>query len=210
MYLTVKPWLRPAGSAQLAASDHRVSEPASAQRRTHRPEHIQAISLRQPQIEQHQVIRFAIGGQYRRRAALDPVTAQPSVRSALHTPSAIIASSSTSKMHMALADVKHICAASVPSSPPPLPAPMIAGLARAQAPLSSVSVVVQRIGGTQPLLSWNASEPMLPASTMTLVTTYAGLSILGPDYRWRTSAYRDGNVDASGVLHGNLYIQGHG
>ncbi len=51
---------------------------------------------------------------------------------------------------------------------------------------------------------------MMPASTMKLVTTYAGLSILGPDYRWRTSAYSDGTLDANGVLHGNLYIQGTG
>nr|WP_237070852.1 D-alanyl-D-alanine carboxypeptidase/D-alanyl-D-alanine-endopeptidase [Mycetohabitans sp. B2] len=92
----------------------------------------------------------------------------------------------------------------------PLPAPVMAGLARARVPLSSVSVVVQRVGDTRPLLAWNASKAMLPASTMKLVTTYAGLSILGPDYRWRTSAYRDGSIDASGVLHGNLYIQGTG
>ncbi|KAG0189463.1 hypothetical protein DFQ28_003351 [Apophysomyces sp. BC1034] len=100
------------------------------------------------------------------------------------------------------------CAASAPSGP--LPAPVMAGLARARVPLSSVSVVVQRVGGTRPRLTWNANKPMLPASTMKLVTTYAGLSILGPDYRWRTSVYRDGSVDASGVLHGNLYIQGTG
>ncbi|WP_237576670.1 D-alanyl-D-alanine carboxypeptidase/D-alanyl-D-alanine-endopeptidase [Mycetohabitans sp. B8] len=100
------------------------------------------------------------------------------------------------------------CAVNVPSGP--LPAPVMDGLARARVPPSSVSVVVQRVGDTRPLLAWNARAPMLPASTMKLVTTYAGLSILGPDYRWRTSAYRDGSIDASGVLHGNLYIQGTG
>ncbi|SIT72650.1 D-alanyl-D-alanine carboxypeptidase / D-alanyl-D-alanine-endopeptidase (penicillin-binding protein 4) [Burkholderia sp. b13] len=98
--------------------------------------------------------------------------------------------------------------ANVPSGP--LPAPVMAGLARARVPLSSVSVVVQRVNDRQPLLAWNASKRMLPASTMKLVTTYAGLSILGPNYRWRTSAYRDGSIDASGILHGNLYIQGTG
>ena len=92
----------------------------------------------------------------------------------------------------------------------PLPPAVMAGLARAKVPLSSVSVVVERVGDTDPLVEWNANEPMLPASTMKLVTTYAGLSILGPDYRWRTNAYRDGTLDASGVLHGNLYIQGTG
>ncbi len=73
-----------------------------------------------------------------------------------------------------------------------------------------MSVVVQRIGAPVPLVAINATQPMLPASTMKLVTTYAGLSLLGPDYRWKTTAYADGEVDTQGVLHGNLYIQGTG
>jgi len=92
----------------------------------------------------------------------------------------------------------------------PLPPTVMAALARAHVPLSSMSVVVQRIGAPVPLVSINATEPMLPASTMKLVTTYAGLSLLGPDYRWKTTAYADGDVDTQGVLHGNLYIQGTG
>jgi serine-type D-Ala-D-Ala carboxypeptidase/endopeptidase (penicillin-binding protein 4) len=99
-------------------------------------------------------------------------------------------------------------AARVPAGP--LPATVMAALARAHVPLSSMSVVVQRIGAATPLVAINANEPMLPASTMKLVTTYAGLSLLGPDYRWKTTAYADGQLDAQGVLHGNLYIQGTG
>ncbi|WP_050452851.1 D-alanyl-D-alanine carboxypeptidase/D-alanyl-D-alanine endopeptidase, partial [Candidatus Burkholderia verschuerenii] len=82
--------------------------------------------------------------------------------------------------------------------------------AKAHVPLSSMSVVVQRIGAPVPLVAINANQPMLPASTMKLVTTYAGLSMLGPDYRWKTTAYADGQIDPQGVLHGNLYIQGTG
>jgi D-alanyl-D-alanine carboxypeptidase/D-alanyl-D-alanine-endopeptidase (penicillin-binding protein 4) len=92
----------------------------------------------------------------------------------------------------------------------PLPAPVLGALARARVPASDISVVVERIGDPEPLVAWNADRPMLPASTMKLVTTYAGLSILGPDYRWRTSAYADGPVDPDGTLHGNLYIKGTG
>ncbi|MBN3849203.1 D-alanyl-D-alanine carboxypeptidase/D-alanyl-D-alanine-endopeptidase [Paraburkholderia sp. Ac-20342] len=91
-----------------------------------------------------------------------------------------------------------------------LPPQVMAGLHRAHVPLSSISVVVEKVGDRTPILALNAGKPMLPASTMKLVTTYSGLSILGPDYRWRTSAYSDGTLDASGVLHGNLYIQGTG
>lgn len=92
----------------------------------------------------------------------------------------------------------------------PLPPAVMAALARAHVPVSSMSVVVQRIGAPVPLVAINANQPMLPASTMKLVTTYAGLSLLGPDYRWKTTAYADGEIDPQGVLHGNLYIQGTG
>jgi len=51
--------------------------------------------------------------------------------------------------------------------------------------------------------------PMSPASTMKLVTTFSGLSLLGPDYRWKTSAYATGQVE-NGILHGKLYIVGTG
>ncbi|MFM0394422.1 D-alanyl-D-alanine carboxypeptidase/D-alanyl-D-alanine endopeptidase [Paraburkholderia phytofirmans] len=91
-----------------------------------------------------------------------------------------------------------------------LPQPVMAGLQRAHVPSSSISVVVEKVGDRTPILALNAGKPMMPASTMKLVTTYSGLSILGPDYRWKTSAYADGTIDANGVLHGNLYIQGTG
>jgi D-alanyl-D-alanine carboxypeptidase/D-alanyl-D-alanine-endopeptidase (penicillin-binding protein 4) len=91
-----------------------------------------------------------------------------------------------------------------------LPQPVMVGLQRAHVPLSSISVVVEKVGDRTPILALNAGKPMMPASTMKLVTTYSGLSILGPDFRWRTSAYADGTLDASGVLHGNLYIRGTG
>jgi D-alanyl-D-alanine carboxypeptidase/D-alanyl-D-alanine-endopeptidase (penicillin-binding protein 4) len=91
-----------------------------------------------------------------------------------------------------------------------LPPAVMAGLARAHAPLSAISVVIEKVGDHTPIVALNAGKPMMPASTMKLVTTYSGLSILGPDYRWRTTAYADGNLDANGILHGNLYIQGTG
>jgi D-alanyl-D-alanine carboxypeptidase/D-alanyl-D-alanine-endopeptidase (penicillin-binding protein 4) len=111
--------------------------------------------------------------------------------------------------------VKHVSAKAghasriaVPTGP--LPPTVMAALAHAHVPLSSMSVVVERIGGAVPLVAINATEPMMPASTMKLVTTYAGLSLLGPDYRWKTTAYADGDVDQNGTLHGDLYIQGTG
>ncbi|QGZ62249.1 D-alanyl-D-alanine carboxypeptidase/D-alanyl-D-alanine endopeptidase [Paraburkholderia acidisoli] len=91
-----------------------------------------------------------------------------------------------------------------------LPPTVMAGLERAHVPLSSVSVVIEKVGDRQPSVAVNAGQPMMPASTMKLVTTWSGLSMLGADYRWKTSAYTDGEVDTAGTLHGNLYIKGTG
>ena len=50
---------------------------------------------------------------------------------------------------------------------------------------------------------------MNPASVMKLVTTFAALELLGPDYRWKTDAYLGGPLD-DGVLHGDLVLKGDG
>ena len=50
----------------------------------------------------------------------------------------------------------------------------------------------------------------LLASNMKLFTTATVLSRLGPDTRIPTKVFRDGRVDADGVLHGSLYLQGGG
>ncbi|MGI4859651.1 MAG: D-alanyl-D-alanine carboxypeptidase/D-alanyl-D-alanine endopeptidase [Janthinobacterium lividum] len=90
-----------------------------------------------------------------------------------------------------------------------LPGPVMAALARANIPRSSISALVMRLDDDQQILAVNARRPMTPASTMKVVTTYAGLSMLGADFRWQTSAFADGTL-ANGVLHGNLYIEGTG
>jgi serine-type D-Ala-D-Ala carboxypeptidase/endopeptidase (penicillin-binding protein 4) len=48
------------------------------------------------------------------------------------------------------------------------------------------------------------------ASNMKLFTTATALSKLGPEHRIPTKVFRDGPVDAQGVLHGSLYLQGGG
>ncbi|MGN6557316.1 MAG: D-alanyl-D-alanine carboxypeptidase/D-alanyl-D-alanine endopeptidase [Solirubrobacterales bacterium] len=58
-----------------------------------------------------------------------------------------------------------------------------------------------------------ASAPGRPrslASNMKLFTTSTVLSRLGPETRIPTKVFRDGKVDAQGVLHGSLYLQGGG
>lgn len=91
-----------------------------------------------------------------------------------------------------------------------LPREVDAALARAKVPRDAVTVLVADAEGQRPpRLAWRSQEPVNPASVMKLVTTYAGLDILGPAYTWSTPVYVDGPV-RGGVLEGNLYIQGRG
>lgn len=98
----------------------------------------------------------------------------------------------------------------------PLPPSVEAALTRAKVPKSAISVAVAEVGpsggppGLAPaLMSHRANQPVNPASLMKLVTTFAGLDLLGPDFTWKTRAYVDGPV-RDGVLLGNLYLRGGG
>jgi D-alanyl-D-alanine carboxypeptidase/D-alanyl-D-alanine-endopeptidase (penicillin-binding protein 4) len=55
----------------------------------------------------------------------------------------------------------------------------------------------------------NGTQPMNPASTMKLVTTYAALNLLGPAHTWRTEAFASGALRRD-VLEGSLVIRGGG
>lgn len=91
-----------------------------------------------------------------------------------------------------------------------LPATVLTALRRANVPLSAASFYVVKVGAPSARASWNAQQPMNPASTMKVVTTFAGLQLLGPDYRWQTSLYADAAPEPDGTLNGNLYLRGHG
>ena len=90
-----------------------------------------------------------------------------------------------------------------------MPKSVLTALKQANIPLSSVGIVVQQADARTPLLSQNATQAMNPASTMKLLTTYAGLEILGPAYQWKSEAYLDGKLE-NGVLQGNLVFKGYG
>lgn len=52
-------------------------------------------------------------------------------------------------------------------------------------------------------------KPLVPASLMKLLTSYAALRVMGPDYRFRTEIWAD-RKPAQGVLSGNLWLKGYG
>src|SRR3954471_24605130 len=76
-------------------------------------------------------------------------------------------------------------------------------------PRASVAIVVQEVAAPRPELSLNAAMAMNPASVMKLVTTFAGLELLGPAYRWQTEVLVAG-ARRGDVLEGNLVLRGHG
>ena len=95
-----------------------------------------------------------------------------------------------------------------------LPPEVEAALARAKVPREALAAIVVDAaplinGKSAPLFSYRANAPANPASVMKLVTTYAGLELLGPAYTWATPVYVDGSIN-NGVLTGNLIIQGKG
>src|ERR1035437_9703268 len=70
-------------------------------------------------------------------------------------------------------------------------------------------VVIQSLETGEYFYKRNEDKLFLPASSLKLFTTAAGLIILGPEYRFTTNIYRRGIIDGS-ILKGDLIIQGRG
>lgn len=107
-----------------------------------------------------------------------------------------------------------------PAATGALPPAVQQALAQAQLPQESLAVAVQALPGVavpgqragQPLaaplrLRYQAEQAMNPASTMKLVSTYAALDALGPDFVWRTPVWVQGLI-RGGVLDGDVIVQG--
>jgi len=58
-------------------------------------------------------------------------------------------------------------------------------------------------------IQYNARKSVNSASTLKLISTATALSVLGPDYRFKTFIEYDGTI-ADSVLRGNVYIRGTG
>ncbi len=60
------------------------------------------------------------------------------------------------------------------------------------------------------IFSYHDSLALIPASCLKIATTGAALGILSEHYRFKTKIVYQGNVDASGILHGDVIIIGGG
>lgn len=72
-----------------------------------------------------------------------------------------------------------------------------------------VSAIAVPLDGHEPLIAHQPQRVLSPASTIKIVTTWAALSLLGPQFRWQTAFHLRGTL-ADGVLHGDLVVRGGG
>src|ERR1051326_3557714 len=93
--------------------------------------------------------------------------------------------------------------------PQPSPSPSATPEAESARPLYGVQgVLIETLGG-QIVSSQNENEQFNPASTMKLATALMALKTLGPDHRFATAVWADGQLEkTTGTLTGNLYISG--
>jgi D-alanyl-D-alanine carboxypeptidase/D-alanyl-D-alanine-endopeptidase (penicillin-binding protein 4) len=75
---------------------------------------------------------------------------------------------------------------------------------------SSFGISVYDLDSHRQIYGLNDRRYFLAASTTKLLTEGTTLSLLGPDYRFRTNVYRTGNIDADGTLHGDLVLLASG
>ena len=94
---------------------------------------------------------------------------------------------------------------------PALPESVSSALKKAKISENDIAIVVADADSKGKVwLLHNEKTAMNPASVIKLVTTFAALDILGPNYIWKTAIFADGELDNKGVLHGSLYIRGSG
>ena len=75
---------------------------------------------------------------------------------------------------------------------------------------ASVSISILDVSSGKMLASHQPDLSLAPASSLKVVTTATAMSLLGPDYTFKTELQYDGSIDRNGQLHGNLYLKGYG
>ena len=73
---------------------------------------------------------------------------------------------------------------------------------------ATVGVSVYDLTDQKPMYAFNEKRLCRPASNMKLLTSAAALSVLTPDYIFKTGLYYTGTVDETGRLLGDIYLSG--
>lgn len=89
-----------------------------------------------------------------------------------------------------------------------MPAPVAKAWQATGLPATALSMVIEEVRGGR-VAGVNSADYKNPASVMKLVTTWAALRELGPEFVWRTSFLIDqsAKVSSRGVLSGPLYLR---
>ncbi|MGR3220628.1 MAG: D-alanyl-D-alanine carboxypeptidase/D-alanyl-D-alanine endopeptidase [Candidatus Anammoxibacter sp.] len=75
---------------------------------------------------------------------------------------------------------------------------------------ASISLRVVSVNEEKVLFSYKSKEQLKVASNMKLLTTAAALIYLGKDFRYKTCVYSTGELLPTGVLSGNIILNGSG
>lgn len=73
-----------------------------------------------------------------------------------------------------------------------------------------VGVSIRNTENNKIVFEQNGSKSFTPASNLKLVTTAAALSILGPEYRFKTKLQYSGDINTTGDFRGSLLVIGGG
>lgn len=90
-----------------------------------------------------------------------------------------------------------------------VPPAVAKALSAAGIPHSAISMMVQPVEGLRSTLEVNSQQPMNPASTLKLLTTFSALELLGVAHVWTTEVWTTAPIE-NGVLTGDLYFKGSG
>jgi serine-type D-Ala-D-Ala carboxypeptidase/endopeptidase (penicillin-binding protein 4) len=75
---------------------------------------------------------------------------------------------------------------------------------------SSWSILFRSLNADTVVFARDPERMLIPASVTKLVTSAVAFEVLGPDYRFETSAFALSSPAADGSLRGNVYVQGGG
>jgi len=94
--------------------------------------------------------------------------------------------------------------------PSPQPSPQASSASSPEIrPIYGLQGVLIETTDGKVVASQSASQTFNPASTIKLATALVALRTLGPDHRFATAVWTDGQLDkATGAINGNVYISG--
>lgn len=87
--------------------------------------------------------------------------------------------------------------------------PVYSLMDRHELPHSALSIAAVPLNGAGEARLANSSAAFNPGSIMKVLTSFAALELLGPNFQWHSRFYTDGEL-IDGVLEGNLYFQAAG